>query len=169
MQVPSNVWYMLQTHDATGKGIPDNAIALDLGAVTACDSVSFEGARITASVSSFFELVHNAAEKHFIDEPDFRKLDEIERYIQKRVPEFKIDNKETRGIERYAAACLAMNGSMNEALDGIIAGMLIPVLADCKRDDLMGDADGIYVLIDRLLGIDNMPFTLEILRKFGVA
>lgn len=168
--VPSNIWYILGASDATCVGMPNGAIAVDVSAIAASAPESVEERTwIYASHSKLFDLIRKAKDDKYISEEYWKKLDAIEEYIAKRVSGFYLGNKEIRSIERYAAVCLSMNGSIYETLDGVVAGMILPALNACPREMISGDEDGIFALVDRIFGMDNMPFTHEILRKFGVA
>ena len=149
--------------------MPDSAVAVDFGTLSAKEAVeNAENTHMFVSQDAFLELIRKVKDESFISEEYWKKLDATEEYIAKNVQGFRIDNKRVRGIERYAAVCLSMQGTLYEVLDGVVAGMLIPMLASCEREALSGNEDGISVFVDRVFGMDNMPFTHEIIRKFGV-
>ena len=169
LMLPSNLWYLIITDDATCEGMPDSAVAVDFGTLSAKEAVeNAENTHMLVSQDAFLELIRKAKDESFISEEYWKKLDATEEYIAKNVQGFRIDNKRVRGIERYAAVCLSMQGTLYEVLDGVVAGMFIPMLASCEREALSGNEDGISVFVDRVFGMDNMPFTHEIIRKFGV-
>ena len=180
MILPSNVWYLIISADATCAAMPEGAIAIDLGSVALRDAsvanaeaggdeVAAESKRrILPSEAAFVDLVRRAKDEKFISEEYWKKLDAVEEYVSSKVSGYRMSNKSVRSIERYAAVALSMNGTVYETLDGVVAGILIPVLSKCEREAIAGNEDGISAFIDKTFGIDNMPFTNEILRKFGV-
>ena len=169
MSVPSNIWYLLLSDDAACAAMPNGAVAVDLGAVAVKEPSEMpEKEWILSSMFAFSELIRHAKDEKYISEEYWKKLDATEEYVSAKLSGFALDNKKIRSIERYAAVCLSMNGSLYEALDGVVAGMLIPALSSCDKEALNGSEDGIAAFIDKTFGMDNMPFTHEILRKLDL-
>ena len=170
MKLAPNVWYFIIPSDETVYSeIPEVAMPLAFFGITIVEPeiTTFES-RLTLSAPFMMGLARASKENNFIPEEYWKKIDSVEEYIAKRIS-FSLDNKTVRRMESYAAVCLAAGASIYEAVDGVLAAKVLVALAHCEKDSINGEEDSISALIDRVFGLDNMPLSLELLRRLGVA
>ena len=170
MKLPSNVWYfIIPTDETVYSNIPEAAMPLAFFGISYNEEgVTAPAEHMLLSADSVMNAARNVKENYFIPEEYWKKIDLVEEYIAKRC-KFVIDNKTIRRMESYAAVSLAAGATVYEAVDGALAGKVLPALAHCDKDSLLSEEDSISALIDRVFGLDNMPLSQELLRRLGVA
>lgn len=121
------------------------------------------------SFARLAELAAEAEESNYLPEELWKKLDLLEEHLAP-ISDFAITNSRALMIERYTAVFMAAGGSDSEALDSVLACRLLPpVLAALLEDADIHRNETFTHYLDSLLGLDNLPMTAELLRKFGIA
>jgi hypothetical protein len=164
------VWYILiPAGEDVAKSLPAAAIGVDISDVSLCEAAK-EPAPAPATVSALrlTDIGRRMKENNYIPEEYWKKIDALEEYIAAR-SDFELDNVTIRRIEAEAGILLGTGADIYTAVDTVMAGRVLPALANCPRESITGEEDGIITLIDRIFGLDNLPLCHEYFRKLGVA
>ena len=172
MKLPHNVWYaIIPMPGANLFDRPEDAIPVDFSSVTELsdDAERAYSAPMVLTVKRLAELATRAKITHYIPEEYWKKIDQVEEYIAKRVSGYFLDNRSVRRIESYAAVYLAAGGKLSDALDCVVAGKLLHRLSGCPKEEISGEEHGAAALLDKVFGLDNMPKSIECARRLGAS
>ncbi|MCD8040758.1 MAG: glycoside hydrolase family 3 C-terminal domain-containing protein [Clostridia bacterium] len=154
--VPPNIWFVL-VPESNGMDYGDlplcNSAAVLVPELTACDpSGRYSGEKIT--YTQFMGMLDRLTRfdengVYALDEDhSWKKIDRLEKYLNGKCG-YKLGNKESLSIERFAAVYLACGGEQNDALDGVAASKLTLPLMSSLKDAEMEDGE----LISKIEGI----------------
>jgi len=169
-EIPNNIWYVLIAAEGTGAfDRPEDAIPVDLSSVKECekDHTADVPERKPVSKVCLENEARKARQNNFIPEEYWKKIDMLEDYIAQRVSGYSLDNKSVRKIESFVGVYMYFGGTMYEAIDYFVSAKMLPRLKGCEKSEISGDENGLASALDRIFGLDNMPFSLECARKLG--
>ncbi|MBQ2257009.1 MAG: hypothetical protein II330_09090, partial [Clostridia bacterium] len=80
-----------------------------------------------------------------------------------------LSNRTLRMLERYSAMFLACGGKMSDAFDNAFAAVLVPACAEGLR--VLAEAsegESLSALLERTVGKEKMPMTVEVLSSMNL-
>ena len=169
-EIPNNVWYILIAAEGVSAfDRPEDAIPVDMSGIKECDKKFSQtvSERKPVSKAGIENEARKARQTHFISEEYWKKIDMLEDYIAKRVPGYSLDNKSIRKIESFVGVYMYFGGTMYEAIDYFVSAKMLPSLKNCEKSEISGEENGLASALDRIFGLDNMPYSLECARKLG--
>ncbi|MBQ9803038.1 MAG: hypothetical protein IJW51_08235 [Clostridia bacterium] len=164
--LPANTRLLL-TYQPGRAALPAAAL-LDVCAFVNLKTVAADAAPLDkdAGVLSFDRLArlcNNAEERYYLSEDNWKKLDEIAEGLS-----FALGNKLATAMERFVGVYMAAGGTEQEALDAVLATLLLP--ATLTATAVKGeDTPALSQLLDAAFGLENLPACAETLKKFNVA
>ena len=82
---------------------------------------------------------------------------------------FAPDNKLITAMERFVGVYMAAGGSEQEALDSVLACVLLPAALTLLSTNTSEDSPALSQLLDAGFGMENLPACAEMLKKFSAA
>ena len=168
-ELPNNLWFFLRRDSKEVSALPEGSMPLDLGDLAELDHKhprDEEIEPVVLSLSSFLDLLEDAKAERYLAEEYWKKLDALEEYMARLLPSYQLSNRVARQIEAYAALYLPTGATAaTEILDLVVAYKMLPALAECQREPLADQVNGLSVTLDRIFGLDNMPHCLRVLRQ----
>lgn len=124
--------------------------------------------RALPSVSAWENAVSAAEQEYFLSEELWHVLDLLEEQMQQACG-VRFSNRTLRAFERYTAVYLALGGKQQDALDNGLASVLIPAYAKQLRAlHEREEGETPISLLDRTVGRDRLPLTVEVLTSMGL-
>lgn len=156
-ELPKNIWFMViptSINVSIPKKLMEYSFIIDTGAkiVTPKDVVRRNA--LKTSYYYFTDIVRDYSDTFYISEEVWKKIDQIELYVNKQVP-FNIENRIFRQLERYTTMYMMCGGDEIEAIDTILATKLLILIA---KLDLVknGEYEGFLDLCEKLFGLENL-------------
>ena len=121
------------------------------------------------SVEALERAVAAAENEYYLSEELWQVLDRMEQLVLE-AGGCRISNRTLRMLERYTAAYLAMGGKQSEAFDNGFAAILLPAYEQQLR--LLAERESgetLTALLERTVGKESLPVTLEVLTLMGLA
>ncbi len=91
--------------------------------------------RVKIDNDNFINLCLNAKKDNFLSENMWRKIDDIEKYIQTKSPDFYFENALLRNMESFSSVYMSCGGTEKEALDALMTAYLMPIITDITQND----------------------------------
>ncbi len=176
MNLPRNAWCLLVSSYQESSYIPTDILVTGgaLSTVLKCEKQAHQnqvssvpGAPI--SFAHFTDVIKAAKETTYLSEDHWKKFDKLEEFLKDRIG-FTFGNRLYRKIETYTDTYMACGGDVNHAIDSILVNVLASVLSEGHADVLNGTEGkiGLFELIDKTFGSDNIPKCHELLNSFGM-
>lgn len=125
-------------------------------------------ARVLPSVSAWENAVSAAEQEYYLSEELWHVLDLLEEQMQQACGK-RFSNRTLRAFEKYTAVYLALGGKQQDALDNGLASVLIPAYAEQLRVlHEREEGETPIALLDRTVGRDRLPLTVEVLTSMGL-
>ncbi len=120
------------------------------------------------SVTAWENAVAAAEKEFYVSEELWRVLDTLEEQMLA-VCGIRFSNRTLRMLEKYTSVYMACGGKMGEAFDNGFAAVLLPAYAEqlqklAKRED----GEVLSALLERTVGRDRLPVTMEALSSMGL-
>lgn len=170
MELPNNLWILLRVADEkTLSKLPEDSMVVDLSDLKDAEKKEVEAnnERAVLSYGRFKELMESAKMESYISEEYWKKIDALEEYMGRKL-KYILSNRTIQQIEAYAAVCLKETVGVYEVLDAVVAYKMLPELADCEKELLTDESDGLVAALDRIFGLDNMPASLRTVKQMGL-
>ena len=119
----------------------------------------------TLSYTMLENKIKENRETMFIDEDNWKKLDDVEEDLTSVSPDFSIDNKMTLAFEKMAAVMLEAGSDIEEVVDYAIASRIIPQIKVMAAYKNALDESNFKNIIVNHLGDDTVPVTERALKK----
>ena len=103
-------------------------------------------------------------EKYFIDEDNWKKLDDIEEDLAN-IEEFTIDNRMTLAFEKLSSIMIEAGSDITEVLDYAIASRIVPYIKVMNAYKNSMDESNFKSIIVNHVGDDTIPVTERALKK----
>lgn len=173
MLLSPNVWMInvlpeFDRASAIGSGMGEYCAALYLRNSQTVFPPEGEGAQELPSVTAWENAVAAAEKEFYVSEELWRVLDTLEEQMHA-VCGIRFSNRTLRMLEKYTSVYMACGGKMSEAFDNGFAAVLVPAYAEqlqklAKRED----GEVLSALLERTVGRDRLPVTMEALSSMGV-
>jgi hypothetical protein len=155
--LPRNLWFVLNLeHGQLPSAMPDF-----ISEVAVVNHFAFENCAVDPqpghvrrfSYHQMEFLTERAVNRSSIPEDLWRKLDQLEKYVNDRTP-FAIHNKTWLCLETYAYVYMTSQGDMMTALDHAISAKLMTQVITALKNNLKADDRPLDQTIDLILGED---------------
>lgn len=147
------------------KEIADSAIYLELFIRNNEIIESEPQINYTLSYTMLENKIKENRETMFIDEDNWKKLDDIEEDLTSVSLDFSIDNKMTLAFEKMAAVMLEAGSDIVEVVDYAIASRIVPQIKTMAAYKNAVDESNFKNIIINHLGDDTVPVTERALKK----
>jgi hypothetical protein len=115
------------------------------------------------SHESFSHLLWNGYERHFLEESDWKKIDQIEHFARQQV-EFFFDNRIFRQLERYASTYLFFGGDKNDVIDSLLFNKMLRLIALAQPFAPLEHQEDIMSICEKLYGLEHLPRSKSLLK-----
>ncbi len=112
-------------------------------------------------------LCDEAEEHYALSEENWKKIDDLSEKLSS--TSFVLDNKLATATERFVGVYMAAGGNEQEALDAVLAAILLPAMLAAHSDNTDENTLSLSQLLDNAFGLENLPACVEMLKKFSVA
>ena len=129
---------------------------------------SLSGVLGALSFERLQRLCDEAEGRFALSEENWKKIDDLAEQLATACS-FALDNKLITAMERFVGVYMAAGGSEQEALDAVLASILLPVALSVPSPAASGDAPALSQLLDVGFGLENLPACAEMLKKFSAA
>jgi hypothetical protein len=173
--LPANLWIMsvLPERDhvpVVGGKLAMHAVAVYLrNSGRAVPPESAEGAQpVTVAVDALERAVLAAEGEYYLTDEYWRVIDLLEQRMIEAGAD-ALSNRTLRMLEKYSAMFLACGGKMSDAFDNAFAAVLIPACAEGLR--VLAEAsegESLSALLERTVGKEKMPMTVEVLSSMNL-
>lgn len=176
MYIPKNTWCLLAASDEDVPYVPTDMLVTGnaTSVVLRCHMYQngdpkyvIEGDPI--SYGHFMETIKLATQTAYLSEDHWKKFDKLEEFLKARIG-FTFGNRLYRKIEIFTDTYLGCGGDVNHAIDLALVNVLASVLSDCCTE-VLNPSDGkigLFELMDKTFGSDNIPACHELLKAFGL-
>ena len=143
--LPSNLWFVVgpgknESLDNIPAFVANLATLVDVEAQTAKEA-SVKTVRKTVSCHQLDALIFRAKKNSDINENLWKGVDTLEAFVNEKTP-YHIGNKLFLQMEKYLAIYNACEADLNDAMDCVVAGKLLPAILNLlKNNDNMQDTD----------------------------
>lgn len=168
IQLRNNMWYLLALKnecniDEMDETLARNSTVLQLNLKKSVPNETYSEVKFV-NYYQFRKFVQDLKSDSIISEDNYKKIDNLEEYINKIVP-FEIGNKGFLSLEKFMCIYLSMNNDELEVLDNALACKLLPLVAlNIKGKDLNEDSSLIERL-EKIFGEDNIYVSTRMLRN----
>ena len=174
MLLSSNVWMInvlpeFDRASAIGSGMGEYCAALYLrNSQNVFPPEDAQQAQELPGVTAWENAVAAAEKKFYVSEELWRVLDTLEEQMHA-LCGIRFSNRTLRMLEKYTSVYMACGGKMGEAFDNGFAAVLVPAYAEqlqklAKRED----GEVLSALLERTVGRDRLPVTMEALSSMGL-
>lgn len=123
---------------------------------------------VLPSVGAIENAVAAAEQEYFVSEELWSVVDALEAAMAEECGK-RFSNRTLRALERYTSVYLACGGKQNEAFDNGLAAVIVPAYAEqlralAKREE----GESLGALLDRTVGRDRLPLTVEVLASMDI-
>ena len=119
--------------------------------------------RALPSVTAWEHAVSAAEQDYALSDECWKIIDLLEEQI-KETCGTHFANRTLRAFERYTSVYLALGGKMNDALDNGLAAVIVPAYAKQLRAlNQREDGEKLSSMLERTVGRDRLPMTVEVL------
>lgn len=118
------------------------------------------------SFERLVRLCSDSEERYALSEENWKRIDDLAEKLSE-VGRFTLDNKLVTAMERFVGVYMAAGGSEQQALDGVLATLLLPAALTALSDVKKEDAPALSQLLDTCFGMENLPACAEMLKKFS--
>ncbi|MBQ8409091.1 MAG: glycoside hydrolase family 3 C-terminal domain-containing protein [Clostridia bacterium] len=156
--IPRNLWFVLNL----AKGETPDSIPDFISEVAVVNRFDFRECQSTAQHThvrkfSYYQLEHlteKAVTKTTVSEDDWKKVDKLEEFINKRTP-FSIGNKVWLRLEKYAYVYITCGGDTIDALDRAVCAKLMSAVIAAMKGKISGDEKSLDETVEMILGEDR--------------
>lgn len=120
------------------------------------------------SFDRLLRLCDDAEERFALSEENWKKIDDLTEKLTSACG-FAPDNKLITAMERFVGVYMAAGGSEQEALDSVLACVLLPAALTLLSTNTSEDSPALSQLLDAGFGMENLPACAEMLKKFSAA
>jgi len=115
------------------------------------------------SYENFTNILFDGYDQYYIDESEWKKIDQIENYLKKNL-DFNIDNRLVRQIERYTSTVLLFGGEKNQAIDGMFYTKLLRLISTLDLIKDKQSEESLVSLFEKLFGLENLSRSKQLLK-----
>jgi len=120
------------------------------------------------SVVAWENAVAAAEQEYSLSDELWKVVDLLEEQIA-RVDGTRFSNRTLRAFERYTSVYLASGGKMYDALDNGLAAVIVPAYSSLLRKYTQkDDSESLSAILERAVGKDRVPVTVEALASMGL-
>ena len=166
-ELPSNVCYFIIPNqenyiDIVSSKLMESTLSIYMNiAVTDIKQVPIE----PVSYKKLLEQIDEIKNLYFLDEDDWKKLDDLEDEIHQRDKSYSHTNLSALLVERFCTILLSLDADRN-LLDDVLAMYYIPLIkSSALYKKTNGDLE-IKDILNQIFGSDNIPNALKILPKY---
>lgn len=166
---PANLWYVYIPRGAKAlDGVPsqlaETAAVIELRPRTVAGKDE-KTLIFGPGCGQFLKLSEKSEKQCAAGENLWKKIDKLEDYVNSRA-QFRLSNKQWRGIEKYIAVYLACDASEAEAADSVIAAKILPLIMPMIKSG-MGAGGEFSLMLENAFGEGNVPLSLSALKLFN--
>jgi hypothetical protein len=166
-ELPTNVWFVLIPNKFDSKQLSQDmiqsSVTLELNAKVIEPKEVVTQNPIKLSYENFINLLFDGYEAHFLDESEWKKIDQIEQYVRQS-SNFKIDNRYGRQLERYTSAFMLFGGEKNQSIDSVMHAKLLRYIGSVQLYKQSNNDDNLLALFEKLFGLENLIKTKVLLK-----
>lgn len=120
------------------------------------------------SVAAWENAVAAAEQEYSLSDELWKVVDLLEDQIA-RVDGTRFSNRTLRAFERYTSVYLASGGKMHDALDNGLAAVIVPAYASqLRKYTQKEDSESLSAILERAVGKDRVPVTVEAMTSMGL-
>lgn len=166
-ELPRNIWFILvpkkDANLSMSEKLAQSAVTLEINAkiIVPKDEVVENGLKL--SFEYFTNLLIDGCERFYIDESEWKKIDQIEVYINENST-FFMDNRLFRQLERYTSTFLMFGGDKNEAIDSVLYAKLLRLISTIHIVSSHDNEDNFLSLFEKLFGLENLNKSKSLLK-----
>lgn len=165
MTIPQNFWMVALTEENEySKDLAMNTLTLELDGRFAEETEFTEELKLLSYSNLVDNLVVDDDFLYSISEEDWKKLDELEDYLQ-RYARFHLENRSTNQMEDFAFAYMIAGGEEKDALDGVLACKILPPLLQNSELTSMEKEDNLSAKIEELFDPDHLQHSRKVLKR----
>ncbi|MDG0889349.1 hypothetical protein [Paracholeplasma manati] len=166
--MPHNVWFVLIPKKDTliklDQSLAQSTVLIDLSIRLIEPKAEVIENNVKLSYDFFSNILIDAFDQHFIEESEWKKIDQIEQYIYKNAA-YKMDNRLFRQFERYTTTLLLFGGDKNQAIDSILYTKLLRLISTLTVIKDKESEDNLVSLCEKLFGLENLVKSKVILKE----
>ena len=166
--IPKNIWFITIPKKSEDCPMTDTilqaAITLELNMKVVEPKEVVTQNPIKLSYENFINLLFDGYELFFLEESEWKKIDQIEHYVQQSST-FKIDNRFSRQIERYVSTFLMFGGEKNQAIDSVLHAKVLRYIASVELYKRESSDDNLLALFEKLFGLENLIQSKKLLKE----
>lgn len=166
-EIPLNIWSIVLSKpiqsDSLTEAFIQGAVVIDLSAklVVPKDVVTENAQKL--SYDQLTSLLFDGYELHYIEESEWKKIDQIEIFINAQA-DFKIDNRLFRQLERFTSTYMMFGGEKTEAMDSVLYSKLLRCIERLELQPTEEQSD-LLTLFDKLFGLEYLTKSKLILKQ----
>lgn len=166
--MPKNIWFIVIPKKSEGYLMADTtiqaAVTLELNVKVVEPKEVVTQNPLKLSYENFINLLFDGYELFFLDETEWKKMDQVENYVQQSST-FKFDNRFSRQIERYASTFMMFGGEKNQAIDSIMHAKVLRYIASVELYKRETSEDNLLALFEKLFGLENLIQSKKLLKE----
>ena len=171
-EIPNNVYFIMIPSDYNyldkmPKALADCSFSIELNIrENELESEVVEKQNVI-SFNGLEDLMKIEKDLFFLPEETWKSFDEIEEQLSL-VGHFRLGNKPTLQIERFATALLGCGADLLEVIDSILACKFVPITKSFKNLKDKKNLNTVYDVILSVFDEDTIPTALKLLKKVGI-
>lgn len=163
-KLPNNIWFFIIPSDInesiTSRKLLESSFTIDLDIKIIEPKEVVEQNDMILTYQNFTEQLSEAYETQYLEEDQWKKLDQIESYVNNHI-DFKLDNRVFRQLERYTSTYILCGGEISESMDSILASKILPSMEPLNITKTEEDDQGFLTLFEDLFGLENLVKSKE--------
>lgn len=120
------------------------------------------------SFDRLMRLCDDAEERYYLTENNWKKIDELISRLASGYS-FSLGNKLVTAMERFVGIYMATGGTEQEALDAVLASILLPAVLSTPPLSNREEDFSASQFLDSCFGLENLPACTETLKKFNIS
>ncbi len=149
------------------KSYLDKALTLSLDVSTNEFEEEFDS-QIYLSLDYIEYLIKTSLSKNFLEEDQFKQIDDFEDAVKLKEKNFKLTNKTAVLIEQLGSLLLSFGVDKTEIIDEIVSIHIVPLLKKTKLYSKNNGFDELKEMLIKTIGEDNISKTSVVLAKRNV-
>ena len=121
---------------------------------------------LSSGMAVLSDLIERGRETHYLSEKYWRKIDKLTEHINSSIP-FVISNRTANAMERFVAVCVGNGMEQTDAMDRVLAALVLDTLSAKDANKLGGD-ETLTEFMDALFGADKDDRSREAVRLKGI-
>ena len=167
IQMPNNLWFVvIPNKDSVltmSSKLIQGSVYLDLSIKLTDPKDEVIENDLKYSYENFTNILFDGYDQYYIDESEWKKIDQIENYLKKNL-DFNIDNRLVRQIERFTSTVLLFGGEKNQAIDGMFYTKLLRLISTLDLIKDKQSEESLISLFEKLFGLENLSRSKQLLK-----